>query len=134
LGLGSLAASAALLFLAARSPVQLRPSPYKLLAQARQMAGTRELASENSLRGRVDWLASPALRFAPGLSLAFPGGLPEPELAVVDGDGLLALYPLEPGGGQFSRFSASYAAYELLGGRRGRTLLLLESGGLSLAC
>lgn len=134
LGLGSLTASAALLFLAARSPAQLRPSPYKLLAQARQMAGTRELASENSLRGRVDWLASPALRFAPGLSLAFPGGLPEPELAVVDGDGLLALYPLEPDGSRFSRFSASYAAYELLGGRRGRALLLLESGGLSLAC
>ena len=81
-----------------RRPPRLRPSPYKLLAQARQLAGTRHLGTENGLSGRVDWLDSPALRFVPGLSLAFPGGLPQPEQAVIDGDALLQLFPLGPPG------------------------------------
>jgi hypothetical protein len=129
-------AAAVPLLLAARNPLQLRPSPYKLLSQAAQLAGTCVLATENGLAGRVDWLDSPALRFVPGMSLAFPGGLPQPEQAVVDGDGLLQLFPLQdPSRLGFSRYTTAFAAYALRQGwEGGRALLLLESGGLSLAC
>jgi hypothetical protein len=137
---GALAASALLAALGAAGgrALELRPSAYKLLAQALQLPRTRVLRTENDLRGRVDWLDSPALRFTPGMSLAFPGGLPERELAVVDGDGLFLFYPLDrPERLEFSRFTSSYAAYWMSAGPHGKAgdvLLLLESGGLSLPC
>ncbi len=149
LACAALAVTAAPALIAFGRPPELRPSPYKLLAQAEQMEGTRHLGTENSLEGRVDWLDSPALRFAPGMSLAFPGGLPQPEQAVLDGDGLLQLFPLDPARAAFSRFTTAYAAYALRepgaansglraanSGLRpaGRVLVLLESGGLSLPC
>jgi hypothetical protein len=124
-------AAASLLWPAPR----LRPSPYKLLAQAGQLAGTRHLGTENGLSGRVDWLDSPALRFVPGMSLAFPGGLPQPEQAVIDGDALVQLFRLEPSGLAFCRYTTAYAAYALREDWSGsRALLLVESGGLSLPC
>ncbi len=115
---------------------RLRPSPYKLLAQAGQLAGTRHLGTENGPAGRVDWLDSPALRFVPGLSLAYPGGLPQPLQAVIDGDALLQLFPLqEPSRLAFCGYTTAYAAYALREDWAGaRALLLLESGGLTLPC
>ncbi len=136
LAFAALAAAAAPLFVAIRHPPEARPSPYKLLAQAEQLAGTRRLGTENRLSGRVDWLDSPALRFVPGLSLAFPGGLPQPEQAVIDGDALIQLFPLEPSSSlEFARFTSSFAAYALREPAPvDRVLVLLESGGLSLPC
>jgi hypothetical protein len=115
---------------------RLRPSPYKLLAQAGQLAGTRHLGTENGPAGRVDWLDAPALRFVPGLSLAYSGGLPRPAQAVVDGDALLQLFPLqEPSRLAFCGYTTAYAAYALREDWSGaRALLLLESGGLTLPC
>ncbi len=134
LACAALAVTAAPVLVAFRRPPQLRPSPYKLLAQAEQLAGTRRLGTENSLSGRVDWLDSPALRFVPGMSLAFPGGLPQPEQAVIDGDALIQLFRLEARTA-FSRFTTAYAAYALRdAGSAGRVLVLLESGGLALPC
>ena len=142
LACSALVVTAAPVLVALFHPPQLRPSPYKLLAQAEQLAGTRHLGTENSLSGRVDWLDSPALRFVPGMSLAFPGGLPQPEQAVIDGDALIQLFPLQPSRTAFSRFTTAYAAYALRdpgaanNGLRpvGRVLVLLESGGLALPC
>ena len=136
LACAALAVAAALPLWPAAFPAaaRLRPSPYKLLAQAGQLAGTRHLGTENGLSGRVDWLDSPALRFVPGLSLAFPGGLPQPEQAVIDGDALLQLFRLDSRLA-FSRFTTAYAAYALREDwAGGRALLLLESGGLALPC
>jgi hypothetical protein len=135
LACAALAVTAAPLLMAFLRPPALRPSPYKLLAQAEQMQGTRHLGTENGLSGRVDWLDSPALRFVPGMSLAFPGGLPQPEQAVIDGDALIQLFPREPSRAAFARFTAAFAAYALRDpGALGRVLVLLESGGLSLPC
>ena len=72
---GGLLAVAALAVAAARllwPATPLRPSPYKLLAQAGQLSGTRQLSTENCLAGRVDWLDSPALRFVPGPEPGLP--------------------------------------------------------------
>jgi hypothetical protein len=135
LACGALAVTVAPILVAFGHPPRLRPSPYKLLAQAEQLAGTRHLGTESGLSGRVDWLDSPALRFAPGMSLAFPGGLPQPEQAVIDGDALVQLFPLDPEQTAFCRYSTAYAAYALREpGSAGRVLVLLESGGLSLPC
>ncbi len=124
--------------LAGGQALELRPSAYKLLAQALQLPRTRVLRTENDLRGRIDWLESPALRSTPGMSLAFPGGIPEREPVVVDGDGLFLFYPLErPQLLEFARFTTSYAAYRVSAGPRGgagEVLIILGSGGLSLPC
>ena len=127
----------ALAGLAGGRALELRPSAYKLLAQALQLPRTRVLRTENDLRGRIDWLESPALRSTPGMSLAFPGGIPEREPVVLDGDGLFLFYPLErPQLLEFARFTTSYAAYRVSGAQNkaGDVLLILESGGLSLPC
>jgi len=128
----------ALAGLAGGRALELRPSAYKLLAQALQLPRTRILRTENDLRGRIDWLESPALRSTPGMSLAFPGGIPEREPVIVDGDGLFLFYPLErPRPLEFARYTTSYAAYWLSAGPQGgvgEVLLILESGGLSLPC
>jgi hypothetical protein len=116
-----------------------RPSPYKLLAQALQFPDAHLTATEITLRARIDTLETPYLRFAPGLSLKYQGPLPERKLLVRDGDELFVLMDLsDPAGLQFARYTHSFAAYELAaaspGGSAGPVLVLLQGGGLSLAC
>jgi len=125
----------ALAGLAGGRSLELRPSAYKLLAQALQLPRTRVLRTEDDLRGRIDWLESPALRSTPGMSLAFPGGIPERDPVVLDGDGLFLFYPLDrPRLLEFARFTTSYAAYRVSAGPPRDVLLIVESGGLSLPC
>ena len=106
------------------------PSPYKLLPQARRYPGTRILDSRNSLRARVDRIESPAIRFAPGLSLTYQGDLENNGLLVEDADTLFSAYPLESL--DFARFTISYSGYVLLPGAR-RVLIAQKSGGLAAA-
>jgi len=109
--------------------LELEPSPYKLLAQTMQFPGSRILATRSTLRGRVDGVESPALRFAPGLSLQYQGLLPGRELFIRDADGLYALYRVaDP---EFARYTHGYAGV-LLPQERGRALLLQAGGGLGL--
>ncbi|MBN1836784.1 MAG: hypothetical protein JW820_13095, partial [Spirochaetales bacterium] len=97
--------------------LELAPSPYKLLAQTLQLPNSRVTATVTSLRGRVDRVESPALRFAPGLSLQYQGNLPARELFVRDADGLYVLYRRGENG--FARYIHAYAA-ALLPERRER--------------
>jgi hypothetical protein len=110
--------------------LEVKPSPYKLLSQALQYSGTRVLESRNSLRARLDRIESPAIRFAPGLSLTYQGGLENNGLLLEDADTLFSAYP--PGELDFAASTLSYAGYALLP-RPERVLIAQESGGLAAA-
>ncbi len=70
------------LYYAARPP-RVRLSEYKGLSYALDLPGARLLATRSSAIGRVDVVASPAIRQAPGLSLITP-----PEAAIPSQFGL----------------------------------------------
>jgi hypothetical protein len=127
--------------------LEISPSPYKLLPQVLQFPDTAVVSRSNTIRGRLDRLESPYIRFAPGLSLKFSGLLPEAEFLVRDGDALLVLYDVpgeatvestaegEDRSGYFSGSLQCYAGYSIHpAGREERVLILQNGGGLSLPC
>jgi hypothetical protein len=116
--------------------LEISPSPYKLLPQVLQFPDTAIVGRSNTIRGRLDRLESPYIRFAPGLSLKYQGELPGAVFLVQDGDALFVLYDLsDPGSLQFSRFLHSYAGYVLRAQAAPPEVLILQrGGGLSLPC
>ncbi len=126
----------ALLFYKGGGFLEIYPSPYKLLPQVLQFPDTSVVARSNTIRGRLDRLDSPYIRFAPGLSLKYSGDLPEATFLVQDGDGLFVLYDLEDASAlQFSRYLHSYAGYCLRAEESPEEVLILQQGGgLSLPC
>ncbi|WP_298036867.1 RsmD family RNA methyltransferase [uncultured Desulfuromonas sp.] len=81
-GLSALAA--ALFLLACPSPLPL--SPYKDLSRAMDLPGAHVDAQRPSPMGLVQLVSAPALRHAPGLSLAFTGEIPTTAALFVNGD------------------------------------------------
>ncbi len=123
-------------FLAFRGGVllEIKPSPYKLLAQALMFPRTRVTGSANTLRGRVDFLESPYTRFAPGLSLKYQDPISHKKALVLDADELLVLYDAgDPSALSFARYTLSYAGYILQQEARD-VLIVQQGGGLSLPC
>lgn len=73
----------------------LELSPYRGLMVALRYPEARLLETQWNAVSRIDVIRSPAGRFAPGLSLAYPGGLP-PQLGItIDGDQLHAITPYD---------------------------------------
>ncbi len=129
-------AAAGLAALAAANPglLSVEPSSYKTLPLLLQAPATRVMSRESGLRGRLEEVQSPQIRFSPGLSLAFTGSLPAQRGLIVDGDSLNVLYDLRsPGATEFARWTHSFAAYAV-GGQGGSSLVLQADGGLGLAC
>ncbi|MBN2551722.1 MAG: hypothetical protein JXB06_03080 [Spirochaetales bacterium] len=135
----------ALLLYGGGKHLEIHPSPYKLLPQVLQFPETSVESRSNTIRGRLDRVSSPYIRFAPGLSLKYTGDLPPADFLVQDGDALFVLYdPGDDRAAQFSRYLHSYAGYSLRplpggngkggNGRGGRVLILQQGGGLSLPC
>jgi spermidine synthase len=81
-GLGAMA-GLALCYL----PVPARMSEFKGLQKAMQMAGSRIVQTSYHPLGRLDVVDNPALRVAPGLSIAYAGAMPRQQVLFVDGDG-----------------------------------------------
>jgi hypothetical protein len=133
------AAAAAVLAIAAAmawpgSPLlSVRPSPYKGLPQLAQAPGTRVMAISTGLRGRLETVESPSLRFAPGLSLSFQGTLPRQIGLYLDGDSLTALHDLAGPGVAFARATHAFAGY-LLAPPAPSCLVVQAGGGLGVAC
>ncbi len=114
--------------------LEIKPSPYKLLAQVLQFPDTRVTRSYNSLRGRLDLVESPYIRFTPGLSLKYQGTIPEKRFIIHDADDMLVMYEmdsLEDAG--FARYTHSFAAYMLIP-KEAETLIIMRGGGLGLPC
>jgi hypothetical protein len=130
--IGLLAATAITAFWAWHSP--LAPSPYKALSQQLRFPGTRIIDTRHDIRGRVDLLDSPYIRFAPGLSLRYTTPLPSQMALYRDGDDPMVLYSFE------NRHSLDFAAHSLpylgyhLHGKPRRVLILAQGGGSAMAC
>ncbi|MFO7708361.1 MAG: hypothetical protein R6V84_09325 [Desulfobacterales bacterium] len=113
---------------------EIRPSEYKFISQVLQFPETRIAETRRSVRGRVDRVESPHVRFAPGLSLKFPGILPAAQALFTDGDRPLFLYDTaSPGWPDFARHTLSFAAYALAPDPQ-RVLVIAGGGGLAIAC
>jgi hypothetical protein len=109
-------------------------SEYKSLAQVRKFPQYHTLAVETGIRGRLERVQSPHLRFAPGLSLKYAGRLPAADAIYTDGDRPFYLYHL-PGeeAARFARSTLSFVPYALQGRPR-NVLLIALGGGLSIPC
>jgi spermidine synthase len=94
-----LAGCGLLIWLAAFPPAafQLRLSPYKGLSQILRLPGSEIIWEEWNAFSRVDRVASPAIRSAPGLSLNYSGELVSQDGLFVDGDDLSPIVRSESG-------------------------------------
>jgi len=101
-GTGARVAAAAVAILAtlslAHPPWSVTVSPYKELPQVEAYPGARRLAERSSPVGWLVAIATPAFRYAPGLSLGFDGSLPQQIGLFVDGQVSGAIGTMEGGG------------------------------------
>lgn len=108
-----------------------RMSPYKGLQLALRYPGAEHLKTFNSPFSRVDVFKSPAVRFAPGLSLTYLDNLPEQIGLTIDGGETNAITRT---GNQeslrFLRYLPSALPYEI--GRIDNVLVLEPKGGLDV--
>jgi len=116
------------------SIVNVNPSPYKALSQILQFPDTRINNTTNGLRGRIDSIESPYIRFAPGLSLQFAGTLPAQWAVYRDGDNPFVLYDILPGkNDRFSSLTLAFAGY-LCVPHPEHVLLIQSGGGSGIPC
>lgn len=109
----------------------LKISPYKGLEAALRYPGATHLRTFYSPSARVDTFISPAVRFAPGLSLRYLDPLPEQTGIAVDGGDVGAVTDAsEPARLAFLSFLPAALPYEA--GKRSRVLVLDPGGGLHL--
>jgi len=108
--------------------IRVTPSPYKALGQILQFPETKIIETRTSVRGRIDRVKTPYVRFAPGLSLKYTRTLPGQHIIYRDGDSSLVLYDLkEKNDTDFTTFMLSYSGYFLT--QHPERVLLIEQGG-----
>jgi hypothetical protein len=116
------------------SLIRVKPSPYKALSQILQFPDTRVDQTFNNIRGRIDRVTSPYIRFAPGLSLRYMENIMQHEAAFSDGDNQLVLYPPDTQDRlPFSAFTLSYSGYDLRSSAKS-VLVILQGGGTAIPC
>ena len=114
--------------------IRVKPSPYKALSQVLQFPQTRIEQTFSNIRGRIDRVTSPYIRFAPGLSLRYQESIRPQEATYRDGDHQLVLYPSgSPASTGFSAFTLPYSGYEIRPGAQ-KALIILQGGGTSIPC
>jgi predicted membrane-bound spermidine synthase len=109
--------------------INMKISPYKKLPLFLKYPGAEHLNTWYSSHSRIDTFKSPAVRFAPGLSLKYLDPLPEQTGVAIDGDRIDVI----TGAGdrsklRFIEFLPSSAAYQL--DKKDRVLVLDPKGGL----
>ena len=114
--------------------IRVTPSPYKALGQILQFPETQIIESKTSVRGRIDRVKTPYMRFAPGLSLKYTQTLPQQHVIYKDGDNPLVLYDLnKKNDSNFATYMLSFAAYSLMRHPED-VLLILQGGGSAVPC
>lgn len=104
-----------LLIIALPHSLELRISPYKPLKMALQYPDSRHLKTYYSPYSRLDTFTSPAVRFAPGMSLRYLDPLPEQVGFAVDGGELTAVTKADGSDRlDFLGYLPSALAYEIL--------------------
>jgi hypothetical protein len=124
-----IASNAALL--ATPGLISPRMSPYKGLALSLKYPGAEHIATYYSPYSRIDTFRSPAVRFAPGLSLKYLDALPEQIGLAIDGGEINAVTNAESGQSlRFLGFLPSALAYDLA--KRDDVLILDPKGGIEI--
>ncbi len=117
----------AVLASAVLAPWQPSLSQYKTLSLLMDMPGTSVLHRVEGPLGRIDVVAGPSVRHAPGLSLQYSGPVPPHVLMVTDGDGATAVYDCaRREDWEFVDWTTAAAAWHLV---RGRRALVVGAGG-----
>jgi hypothetical protein len=114
--------------------IRVEPSPFKSLSQVLQFPKTQIVETKTGIRGRIERVETPYIRFAPGLSLKYTEALPGQHAVFRDGDNQNVLYDFKTE--QDARFASamlSYAGY-FLAKRPDRVLLITAGGGSAVAC
>jgi hypothetical protein len=120
-----------LLFFRPPEIAELRISPYKGLPSALRFPGATPLRSYYSSFARVDTFTSPAVRFAPGISLGYLEALPLQTGLAVDGGEISAI--TDARSGKELRFLEQLpSALPYVIGNRKRVLILDPRGGLQV--
>lgn len=119
-------------FLLFKAPSRLsfRISPFKALPQALAYPGAKHLLTKWDSVARVDVIESPAVRFAPGMSLLYEGGLPKQTGLTVDGGDISAVTFFETMNDDdlgFLTFLPSSLSYDLV--TNPKTLVIDPKGG-----
>ncbi len=134
LGISVLIWAFGFIFCDEQSTFRIKPSPYKSLSQILQFPKTKIKDSHSGIRGRIDTIQSPFVRFAPGLSLKFTNSLPEQWATYRDGDRPFFLYHLESKQSTaFAKFTLPYAGY-LLKSNPEKVLIIQTGGGSGIPC
>ncbi len=114
--------------------IRVKPSPYKALSQILQFPDTHIDQTSNNVRGRIDQVTSPYIRFAPGLSLRYMENIVQHKVAFSDGDNQLVFYPAAVQENYtFSTFTLSYSGYDLRPNAKS-VLVILQGGGTAIPC
>jgi hypothetical protein len=114
--------------------VKVQPSAYKSLSQILQFPHTHITETANSIRGRIDKIKSPYIRFAAGLSLKYTDRLPEQSAVFRDGDNQFVFYNLlTQEDASFAKFTLTYSGY-ILAPNPEHVLLIQQGGGLGIPC
>jgi len=114
------------------APIHPTLSEYKGLSKYRLLPNAEIVERAAHPLGRVVVLSAPALRVAPGLSLAYRGGLPPQQAIFVNGDGPSALMFDDARGPsmEFLGWMPNALPYRLL--RAPRVLVLGAGGGMDV--
>lgn len=114
--------------------IQVMPSPYKALGQILQFPKTQITENKSGIRGRIDRVKTPYVRYAPGLSLKYMQALPYQQAIYKDGDDPLVLYDLkEKDDSRFATYLLSFAGYALTSPTED-VLLIQRGGGSAVPC
>jgi hypothetical protein len=131
---GILIAAFFLLTSAGDNMVKVKPSAYKAVGQLLQFPDTQITRAANDIRGRIERVKSPYIRFAPGLSLKYTRRLPEQDAIFRDGDNQFVLYHFNSSDdASFAKSTLTFAGYTLI--EKPQEILLIQNGGgLAIAC
>ena len=128
------ATAVGLLLPSAGDLIRIHPVPYKALSQTLLLPHSSVTDRRWSIRGRMEKVDSPYVRFAPGLSLKFNGRLPPQKSIFRDGDERFVLYDgHRPEDWHFAKFTLPFVGYHLAAQPR-RVLLIQGEGGSAIAC
>ena len=117
------------LFVLSPSWLGIRMSPYKGLQIAMMFPGAEHFRIYNSPYSRIDTFTSPAVRFAPGISLRYLERLPEQIGFSIDGGEINAVtHDNGSTSAAFLSYLPSALAYEI--GRKDGVVILDPKGGL----
>ncbi|UCH23264.1 MAG: hypothetical protein JSU83_08690 [Deltaproteobacteria bacterium] len=133
-GFGITIAATILVIIGGERIIEVRPSDYKALSQLMQFPKTHISASTYNIRGRIERVKSPYIRFASGLSLKHTSPLPKQDAIFRDGDNQFVLYEItHPNDLTFSKSTLTYAGYSLIDAPQ-HILLIQNGGGLGILC